>query len=177
MRINKGTYLIIILLLACTTGMAQSAGTFISTPIAMTSGSVSLVSTPFAMTGDNKCLSVATGGIRILETKMNATGKFGASCAEVAPVATTLVSLTTLNVYPNPAHSTTTLKCEGQFDINLSARVMIMSMDGKPMMSQMVPLKDLKAGYTLNVASYAAGTYVVTVDFKNEHYPIKLIKL
>lgn len=179
MRINKGTYLIIILLLACTPGMAQNAGPFIMTPIAITSGSVSLVATPIVMQGNSKCLSIATGGIRVLETKMNASGKFGASCEEVAPVATPLITLTSLNlsVYPNPTQSTTKLKIEGQFDVNLSARVGIMSMDGKPMMSQMVSMKDLKAGYTLNVASYAAGVYVVTVDFKNEHYPIKLIKL
>ena len=166
------------MLLACTTGMAQSVTPFVMTPIAITSGSVSLIGgSPIIVEGNNKCLSVATGGIRILEIKMNAGGKFGASCEEVAPVATPLITLTSLNLYPNPTHSTSILKCEGRFDINLSCVIRVMSMDGRMMMSQMVAMKDLQAGYTINAGSYAAGTYVVTVDFKNQHYDKKLIKL
>ncbi|MEO8173075.1 MAG: T9SS type A sorting domain-containing protein [Sediminibacterium sp.] len=178
MRINKGTYLVIIMLLACTTGMAQMSTPFIMTPIAITSGSTSLVGgSPITMEGGSKCLTVSTGGIRSLETRLNGTGKFGASCEEVAPVATPLITLTSINLYPNPTRTTTMLKCEGQFDANLSCQIRVISMDGKVMMSQMVPMKDLQAGLMINASSYAVGTYAVTIDFKNEHYSKKLIKL
>lgn len=166
------------MLLACATGMAQNATPFTMTPIAITSGNVSLIGgSPIMVNGNSKCLSVSTGGIRTMEIKMNGGGKFGASCEEVAPVATPLITLSSLNLYPNPTHSISILKCEGRFDVNLSCQVRIMSIDGKMMMSQMVAMKDLQAGYTINAGSYAAGIYVVTVDFMNQHYDKKLIKL
>jgi hypothetical protein len=80
-------------------------------------------------------------------------------------------------VYPNPTHGLATLKCDGQFDANLSAQVRVMSIEGKMMMSQMVPMKDIQAGFVINAAAYAAGTYVVVMDFMNERYSKKLIKL
>jgi hypothetical protein len=176
MRINKGTYLFIVMLLACATGIAQTTVPFTMSPIALTSGSVSLSGgNPIVMEGNGKCLNVATGGIRTLAIKLNANGKFG--CEEVPPQTTPLITLTSLKVYPNPTHSTSILKCEGQFDANLSCQVRVMSVDGRMMMSQMVPMKDIQAGYTINASAYAAGTYVVTVDFMNQHYNLKLIKL
>jgi hypothetical protein len=178
MRINKGTYLIIVMLLACTTGMAQTASPFIMTPIAITSGTTSMIGgTPINFDGNGKCLTVSTGGLRTLETRMSSTGKFGASCEEVAPVATPLITLTSINLFPNPTHTVTTLKCEGQFDVNLSAMVRVISMDGKMMMSKMITMKELKAGYVIDASSYAVGTYAVTVNFMNQQESRKLIKL
>lgn len=175
MHIKKGTYLFIMLMLACVTGMAQA--TYSISPFAMSAGSVTATGgSPFVGDGKGKCLNVSSGLSPLLQAT-NAKGVFGAACVENPPVATVLVSLTSLKVYPNPTHTTSILKCEGQFDANLSCQVRILSMEGKPMMSQMVPMKELQAGYTLNVASYAAGTYVVSVDFMSQHYNLKLIKL
>jgi len=175
MHIKKGTYLFIMLMLACVTGMAQA--TYSISPFAMSAGAVTATGgSPFVGDGKGKCLNVSSG-LSTLSQATNAKGVFGAACVETAPVATVLVSLTSLKVYPNPTHTTSILKCEGQFDANLSCQVRILSMEGKPMMSQMVPMKELQAGYTLNVASYAAGTYVVSVDFMSQHYNLKLIKL
>ena len=104
-------------------------------------------------------------------------GVFGASCVENPPVATVSVSLTSIQLYPNPTHNTSILKCDGQFDANLSCQVRVMSIDGRMMMSQMVPMKDVQAGYTINANNYAAGTYIVTIDFMSQQYSKKLIKL
>ena len=41
----------------------------------------------------------------------------------------------------------------------------------------MVPMKDIQAGYMINAGAYAAGTYVVTLDFMNQRYNVKMIKL
>ncbi len=166
------------MLLACTTGIAQTAASFIITPIAITSGKTSLIgASPVTMDGGNKCLTVSTGGLRAMEVVMNGNGKFGASCEEVPPVATPLITLTSINIFPNPTHTTTTLKCEGQFDVNLSAMVRVISMDGKIMMSKMISMKELKAGYLIDASSYAVGTYAVTVNFMNQMESRKLIKL
>jgi hypothetical protein len=175
MRINKGTYLIIILLLACTTGMAQMNAPFSMSPIATTGTMVSNGGTPIVLDGNGKCLSVSSG-LSTLNISNNGKGVFGASCVETAPVAP-VITLTSLNVYPNPTHSTSILKCEGQFDANLFCQVRIISIDGRTMMNQMVAMKDLQAGYTLNVSSYAAATYIVNVSFMNQNYNKKLIKL
>jgi hypothetical protein len=166
------------MLLACTTGIAQTAASFVMTPISITSGKTSLVGgSPVVFDGTGKCLVVSTGGLRIMEKGMNSNGKFGASCEEVPPVATPLITLTSINVFPNPTHTTTTLKCEGQFDVNLSAMVRVISMDGKIMMSKMIAMKELKAGYIIDASSYAVGTYAVTVNFMNQQESRKLIKL
>jgi len=172
MRINKGTYLFIVFLLACTTGMAQMS----MSPIAMASGTVSMSGgNPIVMDGSGKCLKVSSG-LATMETIHNGKGVFGASCVETAPVAT-VVSLTSVQVYPNPTHGISTLKCQGQFDANLSCQVRIMSIDGRTMMSKMVLMKDVQAGYTIDASSYAAGTYVVNLSFMSQNYNVKLIKL
>lgn len=180
MRINKGTYLFIALMLAFTTGMAQMSMPFSMSPIASVGGNGKTITSnggnPIMMDGKGKCLSV-TSGLRSLEVAANNSGAFGASCLETPPVASVLVEVTNINLYPNPTHSTSILKVDGQFDANLSCQIRIFSIDGKPMFSQMVPLKEVKAGYTLNVAAYAAGTYVVSLDFTDQHYTRKLIKL
>lgn len=177
MHIKKGTYLFIMLLLACTTGMAQA--TFSISPFAMSAGSITATGgSPFVGDGKGKCLNVSSG-LSTLSQANNAKGAFGASCIETPPVAnvSVSVSLSSINVYPNPTHTTSMLKCEGQFDANLSCQVRIVSMEGRVMMNQMVPMKEVQAGYTLNVGSYAAGTYVVSIDFMSQHYTKKLIKL
>lgn len=177
MRINKGTYLVVALLLACIAGKAQSSAVpFTISPVVISTGSTTMIGGTAALVdGGNKCVQMASG-LRTLTVANNGTGTFGASCPEIAPVGTVL-SVTSVSVFPNPTHSLTTLKCDGNFDANLSGQVRIISMDGRVMMSKMVPMQELKAGYVLNVASYAAGTYVVSVDFMNKHYTTKLIKI
>lgn len=174
MRINKGTYLFIVFLLACTTGMAQMS----MSPMAMATGTVTMSGgNPIVMDGKGKCLNVASG-LATMEIIHNGKGVFAASCVETAPVATVL-SLTSVQVqvYPNPTHGISTLKCQGQFDANLSCQVRIMSIDGRTMMSKMVLMKDVQAGYTIDASSYAAGTYVVNLSFMSQNYNVKLIKL
>ena len=178
MLINKGTYLLFALLLACSAGIGQTM-TFTMSPIAITNGSVSVIGgNPIGVDGKSKCLNVSSG-LGSLMTVNNNHGVFGASCVETPPVATVSVSLSAVkvNVYPNPTHSTSILKCEGQFDANLFGQVRVMSIEGRMMMSQMVAMKDIQAGYTINASSYAAGNYVVTLDVKDQHYSVKLIKL
>jgi hypothetical protein len=177
MRIKKGTYLFIALLLAFTTGMAQMSMPFSMAPIASSGGVLtSSGGNPIVMDGKGKCLSV-TSGLRTLEVTANNSGIFGASCAETPPVATVLVELTNINLYPNPTHSTSILKVEGQFDANLSCQIKVFSIEGRMMFSQMVPMKEVKVGYTINAGAYAAGNYVVSIDFMDQHYTRKLIKL
>ncbi len=173
MRINKGTYLIIIMLLACTTGMAQM---FSMSPIATTGAASSNGGTPIVLNGSAKCLNVSSGLSTLTAASNGGKGVFGASCVETVPAAA-MVSITSLNVYPNPTHSTSILKIDGHFDADLSCQVSIIGMDGRVMMKQMVPMKEVQAGYTINAGSYAAGTYVVHVDFMSQNYNLKLIKL
>lgn len=179
MRINKGTYLFIALLLAFTSGRAQMTMCYSMSPIA-SSGSGKVMTSnggsPIVLDGKGKCLSIASG-LRFLEVASNNKGNFGASCMETPPVAAVLVELTNIYLYPNPTHSTSILKVDGEFDANLSCQISVTGMDGRMMFRQMVSMKDVKAGYMLNVAAYAAGTYVVSVDFMNQHYTRKLIKL
>jgi hypothetical protein len=176
MRINKGTYLLIIILLACTSGMAQITAPFSMSPIASSNGIISSNGgSPIVMTGTSKCLTVSSG-LNALNMSNSSRGNFGASCAEIPPAAV-LVSITSLKVFPNPTHSTSILKCEGQFDANLSCQVRIVGMDGKMLMNQMVPMKELVTGYTINASNYPVGTYVVSVDFMSQQYALKLIKL
>ena len=63
-----------------------------------------------------------------------------------------------INVFPNPTHGLSVIKCEGQFDVNLSCQLTIISMDGRVMSNQMVLMKDMVAGYQINASAYAAGT-------------------
>lgn len=177
MRINRGLYLVIALVLASFTGMAQSAMPYTMTPVAIYSkGGMAIAGESVVFDGKGKCLSVASG-LRAYEVASNNKGVFGASCVETPPVATVLMELTSIKVFPNPTHSTSILKCEGQFDATLSCQVRVFSMEGRVMMSQMVTMKDVQAGYTINANAWASGNYVVSVDFMNQHYTLKLIKL
>lgn len=176
MRINKVIYLFIVLLFACTAGMGQGMVLRFSPVGGSATGLTASSGSPIIMNGAGKCVTSASG-LSVLTIANNGKGEFQAACKEVAPVATTLTVSVALNVYPNPTHGLATLKCEGQFDNNLSAQVRVMSIEGKMMMSQMVPMKDIQAGFVINASSYAAGTYVVTMDFMNERYSKKLIKL
>jgi hypothetical protein len=176
MRINKGPYLLIILLLACTTGMAQMTAPFSMSPIASSNSiSSSNGGSPIVMSGSGKCLTVSSG-LNALNMSNSSRGTFGASCEEKPPTAV-LLSITSLKVFPNPTHSTSILKCEGNFDADLSCQVRIVGMDGKVVMNQMVPMKELVTGYTINASAYPVGTYVVSVDFMTQQYALKLIKL
>lgn len=170
---SRKTYLFVVLLFACTAGVAQNMR-FVSTPV-VSAGKFLSVSSPVSIDTTTKCLLVSSGA-SVLNTTNHAKGAFGTSCTEVPPVAA-LASLTTLNLFPNPAHDFTTLKCDGQFDNNLSCQVRVMTVDGRMLSSQMVLMKDIVAGYRIAVSSYAVGTYVISLDFMNQHYARKLIKL
>lgn len=176
MLIKKSTYLLLGLLLICSAGMAQLTVPFSMVPIASSAGgTVITAGIPIVISGSGKCLNV-NSGISTLNINNNSKGAFGASCAETAPAAS-VVSLSTLNLFPNPTHAMAMLKCEGQFDANLFCRVGVVGMDGKQMMQKMVPMKELVAGYQINASGYPAGNYVVTIAFMNQQYSLKLIKL
>ncbi|MEK7198524.1 MAG: T9SS type A sorting domain-containing protein [Bacteroidota bacterium] len=176
MRIKRGPYLLLALLLACTTGMSQFSMPSSMSPIASSNGFTSNGGNPIVMDGKGECLSVSTG-LRVIGVTFNNKGVFGASCIETPPVATVLMKLTSVKVFPNPTHNISILKCEGNFDANLFCQVRVTGLEGKMMMSQMVSMKDVLAGYTINAGTYAAGVYVVNIDFMNQHYNLKLIKL
>lgn len=176
MRTKKGKYLLLVFLLTCSAGMAQLTVPFSMVPIASSAGgTVITAGIPIMVSGSGKCLNV-NSGLSTLNISNNAKGTFGASCVETAPAAS-VVSLSTLNLFPNPTHSIAVLKCEGQFDANLFCRVGIVSMDGKQMMLKMVSMKELVAGYQIDAAGYPAGNYVVTIGFMNQQSSLKLIKL
>ena len=175
MRINKGVYLFIILLLASTIGMAQMSLSF--SPIAFSkSGVTASGGSPIIIQGKNNCVTVGSG-LSALTIAYNNKGEYGVACKEIPPVAHVSNVSVSLKLYPNPTNGPATLKCEGQFDANLSCELRIISLDGKMMMSQMVLMKDVQAGYMINAAAYAAGIYVVSLDFMNQRYNLKLIKL
>ncbi len=176
MPTKKVTYLLIGLMLACSTAMAQFSAPFSFVPIASSNGTTVMSGgNPIILDGSGKCLNV-TSGLSALNINNNGKGVFGASCVENAPAAA-VVTLTSLNLFPNPTRAITVLKCEGQFDANLSAMVRVISIDGKMMMSKMVPMKEIAAGYQIDASAWAAGNYVVTLDFMSEHHSRKLIKL
>jgi hypothetical protein len=177
MRISKSTYLIVLFLLAFFAGRAQMSVPFSMSPIAVSNSTItSNGGSPIVMAGTGKCLSVSSG-LGVLNVNSNGKGEFGASCKETPPVAAIQVSLNALNLYPNPTHSTSILKCEGSFDANLFCQVRVLSLEGRVMMSQLVAMKEMVAGFTINASAYAAGTYVVSVEFMSQQYSKKLIKL
>lgn len=175
MRI-KGLYLVIVLFLTCTAGMAQRFSPLSFSPIANSSNGVTISSSPFVITGKAKCFT-ATSGLAVLGVANNGKGEFGASCEEKAPVADVVNFELSLKLYPNPATGPVTLKCDGNFDENLFCQVRVLSMDGRLMMTQMVAMRDVKAGFMFNTAAYAAGTYAVVIDFMSHRYNVKLIKV
>lgn len=176
MRINKSTYLVLALLLTSVLGKAQSTA-FSMSPIFMSSASTTTIGGHAVQAeGGTSCYTVATG-LRTLTISMNAAGsKFAEGCTEKPPVAQ-LLTLTSLKVFPSPVHTLTTLKCEGNFDANLSCQVKVISIDGRILMNKMVAMKEILAGYPIDASSYAAGTYVVTVAFMNEQHSVKFIKI
>jgi hypothetical protein len=175
MRI-KGLYLVIVLLLACVAGRSQRFSPLSFSPIANSSGGATVTSSPFVLAGKGKCFT-ATSGLAVLGIANNGKGEFSTSCEERPPVADVVNFELTLKLFPNPTTGPVTLKCEGNFDVNLFCQIKVVSMDGRTMMSQMVPMKDVKAGFVFNTASYAAGTYAVVIDFMSHRYNVKLIKV
>lgn len=166
----------IIMLFACSAGMTQVFSALNFSPIASSSSLFTANSTPIMMDGKGKCLVTSTG-LSVLSIAKNGKGVFGAGCVEKAPVAAVLTVSVSLKVYPNPTSGLATLKSEGEFDANLSCQIRVTGMDGRVMMSQVVPMKDVQAGYVINAGAYAAGNYVVSLDFMNQRYAMKLIKL
>jgi hypothetical protein len=172
------TYLLAVMLFAVVCGKAQTVAYSMS-PLAATGTGYAINGGSYVVgDGSGKCLVVASNGMSVLASSINSTNKgvYGASCEEKAPVAD-LFSLTSVNLYPNPAHVSATLKCTGNFDANLSCMLRVTGMDGRVMMSRMVPIKELQAGYTIQVSNYAVGTYVVTVEVMGQQYASKLIKI
>lgn len=167
----------IIVLFACTAGAAQMTMSFRFSPIATSNSTLTMNGgNPIIFNGEGKCVTMSSG-MSVLTIANNSKGEFGVGCKEVPPVANvTAVSIAML-VFPNPTSGVATLKCEGQFDANLSAQVRVISMEGKIMMGQMVPMKEIKSGFLINADRYPAGTYVISMDFMNQRYNTKFIKL
>lgn len=173
MPIKKLTYFILFLVLACTTGRAQvsSMGT------SFLSGNGGIVTTPsILVAGTGKCL-VVSGSAGVLGIANNGTGLFGAACTEKTPTADTTTFSLSLNMYPNPTRGSTMLKATGDFDEKLSCLVKVVTMEGKVLLGQMVPMGVVKAGFMINGNAWASGTYVVVVELMNKRYSLKLQKL
>ena len=175
MLFKKETYLIIFLLFATFVGKSQMSLSF--SPIAFsTSGVTATGGTPLIINGAGKCLTVGSG-LSSLTIAYNNNGTFGESCKEVAPIAAINNISVSLKLYPNPTNGPVTIKCEGQFDANLYCQLRVFTLEGRMMMNKMVLMQEIKAGYLINANNYAAGTYVITIDFMNERYNTKMIKL
>jgi len=174
MRIRKATYIVIIMLLAAISGKAQMI--YSISPVAGSSKGMAFSMNPINVSGGSKCL-VSGSGLSTMMIANNGKGAFNDGCKEIPPVATVEEFSVSLNIYPNPTHGPATIKCSGQFDENLSCQIRILSMDGKVMFNKMVSMKEVKAGYQVNAASYAVGTYAVVIDFMNHHYSLKLMKM
>ena len=146
-------------------------------PIAFSNSGVTAAGgSSIIINGSSKCLTTGNG-LNALTIVYNNKGAFAESCKEVAPVANITNVSVSLKLYPNPTNGPVTLKCEGQFDANLYSQIRITSMDGRTMFSQLVLMRDIQSGYLLNVAAYPAGTYAVSIDFMNQRYNSKLIKM
>ncbi|MBW0176346.1 T9SS type A sorting domain-containing protein [Sediminibacterium sp.] len=159
-----------VLVLACTSGKAQMSISFLSS----NSG---IVSTPSVnISGSAKCLSIG-GSATSLTIANNGTGLFQAACQEKPPVADTTRFSLSLNVYPNPTRGSTMLKAAGDFDQNLFCQVKVVALDGKVILGQNVAMSKIKAGYMINGNAWAAGVYVVIVEFMNKRYSLQLSKL
>lgn len=159
-----------VLVLACTTGKAQMSISFLST----NSG---IISTPFVNIGGSaKCLTIG-GSAAALGIANNGTGLFQTACQEKPPVADTMRFSLSVSVYPNPTRGSAMLKASGDFDQNLSCMVKVVAMDGKVLLGQMVPMSQIKSGYQINGNAWAAGSYVVMVEFMNKRYSLQLSKL
>lgn len=159
-----------VLVLACTSGKAQMNICFLSS----NSG---IISTPFVnITGSGKCLSIG-GSAAALGIANNGTGIFQAACQEKPPVADTIRFSLSLNVYPNPTSGSAMMKATGEFDQSLSCIVKVITMDGKVMSGERVPMSKIKAGYIINGNAWAAGKYVITVELVNKRYSLQLSKL
>jgi len=172
----KGTYLLIIVLFAFVVkGRSQVFSPLSFSPIAVSGAGATITSSSFVVAGKGKCFT-ATSGLAVLSIANNAKGEFGVGCVEKPPVADIVEFSMSLKVFPNPVSGPATLKCEGNFDENLFCQVRIVSIDGKMMMSQMVAMKEVKAGFVFNAAAYTAGAYAVVVDFMDHRYSVKFIK-
>lgn len=174
MQIKKVSYLLLTFLLVTLAGKAQLSA-FGFSSIGSTNGAI--VSTnPVLVAGSAKCLAVS-GGAAPLNIANNGTGLFGSGCVETAPAADTTSFSLSLNVYPNPTRGAAIIKASGSFDQNLASLVRVIAVDGKVMFNQMVPMSSIKAGYTINASSYAAGNYNVVIELMNKRYTLRLIKL
>ncbi len=170
MLIKKLTYIIFFLVLACTSGGAQMSISFIGT----NSG---IISTPSVNTsGSSKCMVIG-GSVMALNIANNGTGVFDISCQEKPPVADTARFALLLNVYPNPTNGSAMLKVTGDFDQNLFCQVKVVSMNGKMMLGQSVPMSKIKTGYQINGSGWAAGMYIVMVEFMNKRFSLQLTRL
>jgi hypothetical protein len=163
----------IIVMLACVSGKAQM-GMF--SPMASSTSGYTTTASPFIIDGKGKCL-VAGSGLAALRIANNAKGSFGEGCKETPPVATPAEFSVSLTLYPNPTRGMTTIKATGgQFDASLSCQIRIMSVDGKIMLSKMVPMSEMKSGFVFDASAFAVGTYVAIIEFMNQRYPVKFIK-
>jgi hypothetical protein len=161
--------------LLCKFGNAQIVTSFNFLPIvsALESEVVSGGS-PISITGNGKCLQVTGGGIGVFTLGLNEQGLFGASCKETAPIANITASF---SAYPNPTHGQCLIKCAGLFDAGLSCQLQISGMDGKMFLTNVVTMNDLQTCYSLNLAGYPSGTYLVSINLMARTYTLKLIKL
>lgn len=165
------------LLLVCSAGMAQLSTSCSFSSICGGDKGTLGVASPLLVYSKTKCLTVSNG-LGVLDIANNGNGHFDASCREIPPVGPSIPEFSlSLSVYPNPTRGMSTLKCKGNFDAGLSCMVRVVSFDGKVMLSQVVPMTAMVAGWTLDLSNYTSGTYMVNVELIRQQYNLKLIRL
>ncbi len=176
MHFKKRIYILLVLLLTCSAGMAQLTTAFSFSAISSAGANMG-VSTPILFDAQSKCLSVSNG-VSLLSVANNGSGLFNTACKEVPPTAPPPAAISlSLTVYPNPTRGMSLLKCKGSFDPSLSCTVRVIGLDGRMIMNQVVSMVTLQTGWMIDLSSYAAGTYSVNVELMRQQYSLKLVKL
>lgn len=176
-RFFKGNKMIFICLLMIfyNNGSAQFFHSF--SPIAYSkNGLTATGGNAIIINGKSKCLIVASG-ISSLNIANNGNGVFSTVCKEVSPIANFAASAVSMILFPNPVISEAKIMFTGQVDADLSCQIRVMNIEGKIFLNKLVLMKEVQVGYMFQAGLYPAGTYLVTVEFMNKLYTMKLIKL
>lgn len=171
----KGCFIFCLgLLFSSEAAKAQMAINF--SPIAYsTSGVTATGGSPFTFFEKTKCL-VMGNGMTVLTVVFNNKGEFAKSCSENIPRTSLNTTMYSLRVFPNPTNGPATVQCEGSFDINAIGHLKMIGLDGKLVMAQTVVMKELQAGIIIQTGLFSSGTYLISVDYMNQHFSSKLLK-
>jgi hypothetical protein len=172
-RIFRGVYLLVSILIFTTAGSAQIHTSFSFGTIGNSTGTL-LTSSGGAILikGKSTCLKLESGLVTMAPD--SALGIFSTLCEEKPPVG--LASTIELTVYPNPTNGSSWLKAVGYIDPNMEATVRVITITGNVVIERKVSSSAFQGGYLINLASNPSGAYIVSLDMGGRHYEYKLIK-